>query len=251
MDKKELVIAIGANFRTFGGSRPHGGNPIAAAMEGKPLEFAAGVSVDQVVDFVINNLTGLKPLDYTFGEFMGREAHVTELQLHTYYEALEMLKEGALKFLKQVIGTDTFTLGYDTQEGDRITIVGPDVVGFQGSNDTWNLDNLGIENILGITNAILEKEAKPTTSLIDVMERLFDDRTYSLTVDGIPAAILSKGEDMPGRLRLLLLDQYAADELCITGMKKGKDNSHDISLTYTRDGKAGEDTVNLRVVPVF
>jgi hypothetical protein len=49
----ELVAAIGENFRTFGGDREPGNNPIAHAMKGKALAFAANVSVEDVARFVV------------------------------------------------------------------------------------------------------------------------------------------------------------------------------------------------------
>lgn len=49
----KIVAGIGENFRTFGGDRAPGNNPIAHATQGKPLMFAMGVDVGEVVKFVI------------------------------------------------------------------------------------------------------------------------------------------------------------------------------------------------------
>ncbi len=49
VDYETIVRCIGQTFRTFGGDRPHDGNPIAAALQGQRLQFAAGVDVEQVV----------------------------------------------------------------------------------------------------------------------------------------------------------------------------------------------------------
>lgn len=54
---KTIVAEIGVRFRTFGGgvgseSRPWH-NPIAEALKDTPLSFAAGVPVEQVVRFVL------------------------------------------------------------------------------------------------------------------------------------------------------------------------------------------------------
>ncbi len=51
---KKIVEAVGDNFRTFGnGKESSWGNPLAAAFEDKPLMFAAGVNVREVVEFVL------------------------------------------------------------------------------------------------------------------------------------------------------------------------------------------------------
>ncbi len=52
-----LVISIGKNFRTFGGGdRNTHNNPMAVALKDEPLQFAAGVDVKEVVEFILNEL---------------------------------------------------------------------------------------------------------------------------------------------------------------------------------------------------
>lgn len=54
MDKltKVIVQLIGEEFRTFGGGRATPGNIVAAAIKDKPLCFAMGVDVADIVTFV-------------------------------------------------------------------------------------------------------------------------------------------------------------------------------------------------------
>lgn len=49
----EIVAAVGQNFRTFGGGRDSSTNPLAHALKDQPLQFAAGVDVRDVVQFVL------------------------------------------------------------------------------------------------------------------------------------------------------------------------------------------------------
>lgn len=49
----QIVTGIGERFRTFGGDRDFGNNPIAYVLRGKPLQFAAAVDVEEVVRFII------------------------------------------------------------------------------------------------------------------------------------------------------------------------------------------------------
>jgi hypothetical protein len=57
-DVERIVDEIAKRFRTFVGSgRPEDWNPIAAALEGAPLQFAAGVDVATVVSFVLASKT--------------------------------------------------------------------------------------------------------------------------------------------------------------------------------------------------
>lgn len=52
-----LMISIGKNFRTFGGGdRDTHNNPLAVALKDIPLQFAAGVDVKEVVEFILNEL---------------------------------------------------------------------------------------------------------------------------------------------------------------------------------------------------
>lgn len=54
MDKaKDITAKVGANFSTFGGGRGSQYNPLAEMLKDKPLLFAAGVPVEDVVRFVI------------------------------------------------------------------------------------------------------------------------------------------------------------------------------------------------------
>lgn len=48
----EITAAVGAAFRSFGGGRGSDTNPIAAALQDKPLQFAAGVDIRSVVEAV-------------------------------------------------------------------------------------------------------------------------------------------------------------------------------------------------------
>lgn len=55
--RNEIVKGIAARFRCFGkGTRPSN-NPIAYALEDEPTQFAAGVNVKEVVDYVIKRLS--------------------------------------------------------------------------------------------------------------------------------------------------------------------------------------------------
>lgn len=47
-----IIAEIETHFRTFGGDRQPTENPISEAMKGKPLVFAAGVDVRDVVEIV-------------------------------------------------------------------------------------------------------------------------------------------------------------------------------------------------------
>jgi len=52
---EEIVKAIPAEFNTFGGGRGSNWNPLADALKDKPLQFAAGVNVKEVVQFVLEH----------------------------------------------------------------------------------------------------------------------------------------------------------------------------------------------------
>lgn len=59
-DVKRVVLSVEQHFRTFGGSRKGDGmNPLTHWQEGKPAMFAAGVSVDSVVAFVMAEMRDL------------------------------------------------------------------------------------------------------------------------------------------------------------------------------------------------
>lgn len=51
---QDIVAIISAEFRTFGGGQGSSYNPIAAALQDSPPQFAAGVSVEDVVNRVIS-----------------------------------------------------------------------------------------------------------------------------------------------------------------------------------------------------
>ncbi len=54
---KALTKKVSQNFRTFGGNPDEkSGNPVAAALAEKPVMFALGVPVDEVVRFIIKEL---------------------------------------------------------------------------------------------------------------------------------------------------------------------------------------------------
>ena len=57
-ERQQIVADVAAEFRCFGeGSSPRiEGNPIAEAMKDQPAQFAAGVDVRQVVDFILSRL---------------------------------------------------------------------------------------------------------------------------------------------------------------------------------------------------
>ena len=53
METKHILSQIQNNFRTFGGGKATEGNLMAYALKDRPLQFAAGVDVQEVVDFVL------------------------------------------------------------------------------------------------------------------------------------------------------------------------------------------------------
>ena len=55
-DKVQLIVAdVGTRFRTFGGGVDQSdNNPLSSALKNSPLTFAAGVSVEEVVRFVLS-----------------------------------------------------------------------------------------------------------------------------------------------------------------------------------------------------
>ncbi|MBV6513044.1 MAG: hypothetical protein FMNOHCHN_02569 [Ignavibacteriaceae bacterium] len=55
---KDITAIITAEFRTFGGGQSSMDNPIAFANQ--PLTFAAGVSVEDVVERVVELYRGIK-----------------------------------------------------------------------------------------------------------------------------------------------------------------------------------------------
>lgn len=54
---EETTRRIGSRFRTFGGGHVSPNNIMSIALKYKPLQFAAGVDVSDVVRFVFNDLT--------------------------------------------------------------------------------------------------------------------------------------------------------------------------------------------------
>lgn len=53
MKKEQIVKAITENFRTFGGGNGSSFNPIAEALKDLSPQFAAGVDINDVVEFVL------------------------------------------------------------------------------------------------------------------------------------------------------------------------------------------------------
>jgi hypothetical protein len=51
-----IVSAVAARFRTFGGGKVNPSNPISVALENKPPQFAAGVDIAEVVEFIVNEI---------------------------------------------------------------------------------------------------------------------------------------------------------------------------------------------------
>lgn len=62
-----IVDGVRDNFRTFGGGKFNPGNPVSFALANRDLQFAAGVSVRDVVEFIITALGEPKagPPDYS------------------------------------------------------------------------------------------------------------------------------------------------------------------------------------------
>jgi len=60
MTEKECVQNImrrmQSEFRTFGGDQATDGNPIAAALKDRPLQFAAGVNVRDVAGVMLQEI---------------------------------------------------------------------------------------------------------------------------------------------------------------------------------------------------
>ena len=51
---REIMAEIGVRFRCFGGGVSNEYNPISVALKNQPLQFAAGVDVEDVVRLVIS-----------------------------------------------------------------------------------------------------------------------------------------------------------------------------------------------------
>lgn len=62
MTTEQIVADVARKFPTFGGERRAGLNPLAAAFEGAPAVFAAGVDVKQVVEHVLACAVAEPPL---------------------------------------------------------------------------------------------------------------------------------------------------------------------------------------------
>ncbi len=54
--KQELVKKVSANFPSFGGGMGSQWNPLAEALKDVEPQFAAGVDISQVVEFIIKEL---------------------------------------------------------------------------------------------------------------------------------------------------------------------------------------------------
>ena len=57
---QDITALVAANFRSFGGGRGSDYNPIAAALKDTPASFAAGVDIQEVVDFILEAAKSLK-----------------------------------------------------------------------------------------------------------------------------------------------------------------------------------------------
>ncbi len=53
MKHTKLIKIIGLKFRTFGGGQTDKSNPIAMVLKDAPFQFAAGVSVEAVINAVL------------------------------------------------------------------------------------------------------------------------------------------------------------------------------------------------------
>ena len=53
MNAERITEEVGKAFRCFGGGNTALNNPISHALKDKPLQFAAGPSVREVVEFVL------------------------------------------------------------------------------------------------------------------------------------------------------------------------------------------------------
>ena len=52
----EIVRDITSHFKTFGGGKYIPGNPISVALQGEPPQFARGVNVEEVVQFIVSKM---------------------------------------------------------------------------------------------------------------------------------------------------------------------------------------------------
>lgn len=52
MDEHEIIAAVAAQFRSFGGGKANGNNPLSMALKDSPPQFAAGVDIGEVVRFI-------------------------------------------------------------------------------------------------------------------------------------------------------------------------------------------------------
>ncbi len=50
---QEMVVAVAASFRSFGGGKTVPGNPIAHALQNRPPQFAASVDIEDVGRFIL------------------------------------------------------------------------------------------------------------------------------------------------------------------------------------------------------
>lgn len=51
----DLILLVAANFRSFGGGHVTRGNPLSHALQDAPPQFAAGVDIREVVEFVLKH----------------------------------------------------------------------------------------------------------------------------------------------------------------------------------------------------
>lgn len=58
---QKIIKSVSLQFRTFGAGQETVGNPIANALKDRPPQFAVGVSVEDVVRFVLSQVDNRKP----------------------------------------------------------------------------------------------------------------------------------------------------------------------------------------------
>ena len=65
---QDITALVAANFRSFGGGRGSKYNPISEALKDSPASFAAGVDIQEVVDFILEQAARIpasNPSDFT------------------------------------------------------------------------------------------------------------------------------------------------------------------------------------------
>jgi len=54
-NRDDLIQLVTANFRSFGGGQGSSNNPIAIALQDSAPQFAAGVDIEDVVNFILDS----------------------------------------------------------------------------------------------------------------------------------------------------------------------------------------------------